>query len=157
MRPIPRSIWKTEKRSHPQVQKSFWNGLLCHFPLQRPLRNQTEQNSKSGENILEWLKEKTASHKTYQPIILYCPKAIPQQLGIHKWQHVAGEVLMVQALSCFQNKEGEKNLSCLKCESVMTGKQMMHQKLLTQYFLGTTLENWMTRKNKCELMTIFLC
>ena len=41
---------------------------------------------------------------------------------------------MVQALSCFQNKEGEKSLSCLICESVMTGKQMMHQKLVTQYF-----------------------
>ncbi len=59
------------------------------------------------------------------------------------------------SLFSLENERGENGLSPLDCESMMTGKQKMYQKVLTT-FLETTLESYLKRKNKRELrMMIF--
>jgi hypothetical protein len=62
-----------------------------------------------------------------------------------------GQVPTMPAFESLQNKWGKKIVSCLNCKNMMTGKQMMHQKLLTHFFVEQTLANWMERKNKWEL------
>ena len=90
--------------------------------------------------------------KTYQLIILCQPKARLRQLGAPSLWHAAGQVPMIQAFQFLQNKLGEKIVSCLNCQSMMTGKQMLHQKLLTHIFVERTLADWMERKHKWEML-----
>jgi hypothetical protein len=64
-----------------------------------------------------------------------------------------------KSLQIFAKLIGQKirSVSCLNCESTMTGKEMMREKILALYFLlQQTLQSEWREKNKSELMMMMI-
>ncbi len=127
----------TDKKSHPQVQKSNkWKWFVVSSSLSDHW-NEKRCDWTRGLifwTLYKWSKETDLSR--FLPTHCLCqPQGKTETIWDSQLTTCSRTGACSVSLRMFAKQIGQKSLSCVNCKSMMTGKQMMHPQVLTCYFL----------------------